>query len=907
MVTFTTPINQIEALYVGYFGRAGDPAGVNYWINGQFFFPQPLTLSQIAATFAQQSEARSKYPYLANPNLSDPGQFVDQVYQNLFNHAADPAGKAYWVAQLQAAKGDPIVVGNFILNVISGATGLDAITIGNKVVVAADFTTKAANAGTTWDAKAAAQSSSEISSVDDTSASVDAARAATDAFISSAPGPQQNFTLGLDSLTASTLNANFNAPLVFNPPTGTLIQSLQSGDSAINTAPLTGPGLSNGGLFTGILEGLAPNVILRNIPTHQVTNVGGGIAGYSGTITGLTSLINNNSVGGLTIGALGAGIDAGGIAGTTTTGATLLNSVIANNTASGATTVFVNSAALSGSSDGLRINTTGAFGTSLAPNTISVKNDTAAPGAVMNGYEMIDINAAGATFLRLADATSGIASTTTITVAGAGAISLFGEATEGHFTKLTTIDASTETGGVIVTGANTAGGLLVGNTVLTSFKGGTGADSLDLASMTLPQLGAFTTLAGGDGRDTLALVPGVLNTTTSLVNAGFEILSAGAGLTGTIDYSKLGTGVDTLQITGLAAANTTFNNLPSTFTFDSPAFTNNKSFTFNGPVGLSDTLNVIASNKAGGGGTYTDFTTTGFETVNVTLTGSTNWAVNGTFNASPSAGGTVTLNMIHSMTGGAFMQLNGAFGADTINVFSTDPTIVSGAVNIVGFFDAGALNASGLHPGASSTTVGVVMSSGATNPITILGSVGADTLRGSGGADTINGGPGDDTLAGDAGGDLLMGGAGVDTMGFNSGTTSFAVAGQSVVASGQNLTASIAAGQTLVFNTVSVGNVDRVADFVSGTDKMQVPNANVAPTSLFGGDGTAALNDDEIYVLYGTWVAGTGTFTVAPGYAAGSASDAVVFQGNGALSANTHTGTVVVLGLNQALIAADFI
>jgi hypothetical protein len=29
MATFTTPINQIESLYIGYFGRAGDPAGVN--------------------------------------------------------------------------------------------------------------------------------------------------------------------------------------------------------------------------------------------------------------------------------------------------------------------------------------------------------------------------------------------------------------------------------------------------------------------------------------------------------------------------------------------------------------------------------------------------------------------------------------------------------------------------------------------------------------------------------------------------------------------------------------------------------------------------------------------------------------------------------------------------------------
>ena len=93
MTTFTPPINQAESLYVGYFGRAGDPSGTNYWI-GQLN-AGTITLAQMAASFATQPEATSKYPYLANPNISDPGTFVDQVYQNLFNHTADAAGKAY--------------------------------------------------------------------------------------------------------------------------------------------------------------------------------------------------------------------------------------------------------------------------------------------------------------------------------------------------------------------------------------------------------------------------------------------------------------------------------------------------------------------------------------------------------------------------------------------------------------------------------------------------------------------------------------------------------------------------------------------------------------------------------------------------------------------------------------------
>jgi hypothetical protein len=903
MATFTTPIAQVESVYVGYFGRAGDPSGANYWI-GQLN-AGTITLAQVAASFATQPEATSKYPYLANPNLGDPGAFVDQVFQNLFNHTADTAGKAYWVGQLNAAKGNPNVIGQMILNIISGATGTDDTTVKNKVEVAQDFTVKAANAGTTWNAAAAAQSSTEIANTNDTAASVTAQKAATDAYIASAPGPQQNFTLGFDTLTSSAQNANFNAPMIFNPGTGGLVQSLQTGDSAIDTAPLTGPGLSNGAVFTGMLDGLAPNVIMRNIPTHSVTNVGGGIAGYSGTVTGLVNLINNNSIGGITIGALGAGIDAGGIAGTTTTGATLLNSVIANNTATGATTVFVNSAALSGSSDGLRINTTGTFGTSLAPNTISVKPDTAAAGAATNGYEILDVNTGGTTFMRLADSTSGIASTTTINVTGAGATSLFGEATEAHFTKLTTIDGSAQTGGLTITGAATAGGLLVGNTVLNSFKGGTGVDSLDLTSMTAAQLGAFTTLSGGDGRDTLFLLPAVLNTTTSLPNTALEIVSVGAGLTGTVDYSKLGSGVDTIKLTGAAAGNTIFNNLPSTFTFDSGVFSNSKDFTFNGPGGLSDSLNILTGNTPVGG-VYDDFTSTGYETVNFTIPTTTvnSWGINGTVTITPSVGGLVTASFLANNNAG-FTAVNfaGPFnvGAGTVNFTSTDAN-ASGRVFFGGSFTAGAMDASGFHPNSDPATTGVLMAGGAASTqVSIRGSAGADTFRGSGANDVIDGGAGNDTLDGGAGGDLITTGTGADTLGIGN---NFATAGQSIVASGQNLTTTIATGQTLVFNTGSTGNVDRVTQFTPGTDKMDVVNANVVPTNLFGGDGTAALNANQTYVLYGTWTAATGTFAVAANYSAGT-PDALVFQGNGALSANTHTGTVVLIGLPSALVADD--
>ena len=91
----------ITKIYVGYYDRAPDPAGLDYWIgraNGG------MTLSEIAASFAVQPESIAKYPYLDNPLVASASAFVTSIYNNLFNRAPDAAGLAYWVAELAADK-----------------------------------------------------------------------------------------------------------------------------------------------------------------------------------------------------------------------------------------------------------------------------------------------------------------------------------------------------------------------------------------------------------------------------------------------------------------------------------------------------------------------------------------------------------------------------------------------------------------------------------------------------------------------------------------------------------------------------------------------------------------------------------------------------------------------------------
>ena len=142
MSSFVTVEQQIEALYVGYFGRPGDPVGQQYW-NDQIITGN-TTYTQAAASFSVQVEAKALYSWLSTNSTSPAAvdQFITQIYQDLFNRNPDAAGLTFWHNSLLASVGNPQAVGQFILNIISGAPAgsNDDLTVHNKVDVAAFIT-----------------------------------------------------------------------------------------------------------------------------------------------------------------------------------------------------------------------------------------------------------------------------------------------------------------------------------------------------------------------------------------------------------------------------------------------------------------------------------------------------------------------------------------------------------------------------------------------------------------------------------------------------------------------------------------------------------------------------------------------------------------------------------------------
>ena len=96
-------MQQIEALYISYYGRAGDPAGMNYWMSqalGQMAAGTSIgqAVQNVSAQFAASPE---NIPYSAlttatlNPanaqHVALATSFIQKTYQNSFNHSVTPA------------------------------------------------------------------------------------------------------------------------------------------------------------------------------------------------------------------------------------------------------------------------------------------------------------------------------------------------------------------------------------------------------------------------------------------------------------------------------------------------------------------------------------------------------------------------------------------------------------------------------------------------------------------------------------------------------------------------------------------------------------------------------------------------------------------------------------------------
>lgn len=505
----TATATEVEQAYLAYFGRPADLGGMNYWLG--------KSVAEMDAGFAASQEYANLYSGMTND------QRVEQVYQNLFGRPSDPAGKAYWVNQLNTGQA---TIGTLVSTMEANALGVDVGTINNRLTFAINFTaslTPAQDAGYsgTVSANAARAAVSEVTYTDASlataranmalditavdlgespatlaAANAAAAAAAAAAAIAAAggaaavsavaTGASATFTLttGIDKFTGGTGNDIFNGTWW----DGAAISTFNPGDVLIGGGGTDTLNITTASPGAMKLTGANWNAGDSGFTTLNITNTGNGAitftsganfdAAFSTGHLNLTTKIDGNAA--MTIDLTGAGVPADAYAGT----ATIISTVIGN----GAQTITAGSGlstVVAATHDGATtVNGTGLTSVQITSDAGGTNAQTVGNVGSTAHLATIDVtqNGAGA---QVVTSTDGGAVTIDATIAsgGSGAQTITATSSSAATVNATDNGAVAEAQ-TIVTGAGTDIISMLGsnlaNTV--SITGGAGADTITLVA-----------------------------------------------------------------------------------------------------------------------------------------------------------------------------------------------------------------------------------------------------------------------------------------------------------------------------------------------------------------------------------------------------------------------------------------
>ncbi|HEY1043690.1 MAG TPA: FKBP-type peptidyl-prolyl cis-trans isomerase, partial [Telluria sp.] len=133
----------VQHIYLAYFGRPADPAGLDFFAGRLAATGAPVPLAELNNAISTNADIRAIVEVFSTSQESqdlyggDNGAFIDAVYQSLFSRAPDAAGKEYWVNNLNAKV---MTRAAAALNIMVSAQGTDVDIIAKKAAVATAFT-----------------------------------------------------------------------------------------------------------------------------------------------------------------------------------------------------------------------------------------------------------------------------------------------------------------------------------------------------------------------------------------------------------------------------------------------------------------------------------------------------------------------------------------------------------------------------------------------------------------------------------------------------------------------------------------------------------------------------------------------------------------------------------------------
>ncbi len=720
-----TPTDLIQQLYVAYYNRPADVAGLAFWTNA---LSNGATIDQISASFNSANEYTAAYAG------KSPANIVDTVYLNLFGRHAEAGGLDFWAPKVASGA---ITVAALVKQILAGAVNADgtpnadALVYANKVSAAEAFTTEIGTPGNEAERLAYEQGGSAV-------------LAAAKAFIAG--------VTDTTSLTAATTNIHTIAQGVVSPVVAGQVYALTTTAEALT-------GTSGNDTFNAFVDTVtAANSTIS--AADQIDGAGGNDVlnvVVTGTTVGatmpVTSIKNIETVNVRSVQTAG---------GTFAIDNALLTGVTAINVDRSTSAVTVNNATTVGIiGDGTVANAavTAAYGASAAAATINVSNGVTGGALTVTGAGLskLTINstgaanvlggvtAAGTTTAVVINADTNLTTGNITGVAANAAITVTGAAAKVNVGTLTanvkTVDASAFKGGVTATL----------NTGITSFKGGAGNDVVTAAATTAT--GAV--IDGGTGTNKLVVDTTTGNNDLATNGAAYKNFSQLKNIGGTatsLDVSLVA-GVTSLEtgaagggfskMTAAQAANVLVSaNLGGTATTYSLATA----------TGTTDVLGLNFTNStATTVENATGLAVDGFETLNLT-------AGSGLASVKVKADGTAAASTDYDNFGFSTaanltkITLAGAFGAQ---------------------IDASANAVKVTTIDASANTAGAaILTGGQTGALTVTGTAAADIITlgtmGSGGVQSISAGAGNDSISGSQANinaaAKIDGGAGVDTL-----------------------------------------------------------------------------------------------------------------------------------------------
>jgi hypothetical protein len=139
----------VQELYIAYYGRPADPAGLAFWEGALLAGHAPTSLQSLNSAYAGNAAVKSVIDSFAKSAESaalygsgDTVPFIAAVYQHVLGRAPDQAGSDFWVNTVNTGL---MTVGQAALAIVASAasqpsTSPDELLVNNRLIVANDFT-----------------------------------------------------------------------------------------------------------------------------------------------------------------------------------------------------------------------------------------------------------------------------------------------------------------------------------------------------------------------------------------------------------------------------------------------------------------------------------------------------------------------------------------------------------------------------------------------------------------------------------------------------------------------------------------------------------------------------------------------------------------------------------------------